>query len=102
MVELIMYSVIVGLIGLTVYEIFSSKIKIDRLTRVVENERGKLDAVEQEIEYLIESKDSIESQMRMLEGNMYDKDWMELNWEKTQARKEYEEKIEHIDRVSRM
>lgn len=102
MVELIRYAVIGTFIGLAVYEIFSSKVKIDRLTRVVENERGKLNAVAKRSDYLIRSKDSIESQLKTLERNVYDKDWMELNWEKTQARKEYEEKIEQIDKVNKI
>ena len=102
MVELIRYAVISGFIGLAVYEVFSSKIKIDRLTRVVENERSKLNVVAKEREYLMRSMNSIENHIRTLERNMYDKDWMELNWEKTQARKEYEEKMEQIDRVNKI
>ena len=102
MVELIRYAVIGGLIGLAVYNIFSSKREIYRLTKVVESERSKLNVVARENNYLMGRKKSIESQIKALEWNMYDKDWMELNWEKTQARKEYEEKIEQIDRVNKM
>ena len=102
MVELIRYAVIGGLIGLAVYNIFSSKREIYRLTKVVESERSKLNVVARENNYLMGRKKSIESQIKALEWNMYDKDWMELNWEKTQARKEYEEKIEQIDRVDKI
>ena len=107
MIELIRYAVIGGFIGLTVYEIFSSKVKIDRLARVVENERSKINAVVQENAYLksaclMRGDNSIERQIKTLERNMCDKDWLELNWEKTQARKEYEERLEQIDRVNKM
>lgn len=101
MVELIRSAVIGGFIGLAVYEIFSSKRKIFRLTREVENERGKLNVVAKESDYLMRSKKSIESQIRTLERNVSDRDWMKLNWEKTQAKKEYEERIEQIDRVNK-
>ena len=102
MVEIIRHAVVGGLIGLVVYEIFSSKREIFRLTREVENEKNRLSVVAKESYYLMGKKNSIESQIRTLERNMYDKDWMELNWEKTQARKEYEKKIEQIDRVNKM
>ena len=102
MVELIRYAVIGTFIGLAVYEIFSSKIKIDRLTREVEHEKSKLNVVAKKIDYLMESESSVKSQLRTLERNVHDKDWMELNWEKTQARKEYEKKIEQIDRVNKI
>ena len=102
MVELIRHAVIGGLIGLAVYEIFSSKREIFRLTREVENEKNRLNVVAKESYYLMGKKNSIESQIRTLERNMYDKEWMELNWEKTQVEKEYKKKMEQIDRVNKM
>lgn len=102
MVELIRYTVVGGIIGLVVYEIFSSKREICRLTREVENERNRLNVVAKESYYLMGKKNSIESQIRTLERNMYDKEWMELNWEKTQVEKEYKKKMEQIDRVNKM
>lgn len=102
MVELIRYTVVGGIIGLVVYEIFSSKREICRLTREVENERNRLNVVAKESYYLMGKKNSIESQIRTLERNVYDKDWMELNWEKTQVEKEYKKKMEQIDRVNKI
>ena len=102
MVELIRYTVVGGIIGLVVYEIFSSKREIFRLTREVENEKNRLNVVAKESYYLMGKKNSIESQIRTLERNMYDKEWMELNWEKTQVEKEYKKKMEQIDRVNKM
>lgn len=102
MVELIRYTVIGGLIGLVLYEIFSSKREIFRLTREVENERNRLSVVAKESYYLMGKKNNIESQIRALERNMYDKEWMELNWEKTQVEKEYKKKMEQIDIVNKM
>lgn len=101
MVEIIRYTVVGGLLGLVVHEIFSSKREIFRLTREVENERNRLNVVAKENYYLMGKKNSIESQIKTLERNMYDKDWMELNWEKTQVEKEYEERLERIDRVNK-
>ena len=102
MVEIIRHAVVGGLIGLLVYEIFSSKREIFRLTREVENERNRLNVVAKESYYLMGRKNSIESQIRTLERNMYDKEWMELNWEKTQVEKEYKKKMEQIDRVNKI
>ena len=102
MVELTRYAVIGALIGLAVYNIFSSKREIYRLTKVVKNERGKLNEIVEKSDYLMENNDSIESQIRTLERNMYDKEWMELNWEKTQVEKEYKKKMEQIDRVDKI
>ena len=102
MVEIIRHAVVGGLIGLVVYEIFSSKREIFRLTREVENERNRLNVVAKESYSLMRKKKSIESQIRTLERNMYDKEWMELNWEKTQVEKEYKKKMEQIDRVNKM
>ena len=102
MVEIIRHAVVGGLIGLLVYEIFSSKREIFRLTREVENERNRLNVVAKENYYLMGKKNSIESQIRTLERNMYDREWMELNWEKTQVEKEYKKKMEQIDRVNKM
>ena len=45
MVEIIRHAVVVGFIGLAVYNIFSSKRKIYRLTKVVKNERSKLNVI---------------------------------------------------------
>ena len=102
MVEIIRHAVVGGLIGLVVYEIFSSKREIFRLTREVENERNRLNVVAKESYYLMGKKNSIESQIRTQERNMYDREWMELNWEKTQVEKEYKKKMEQIDRVNKM
>ena len=102
MVELIRYTVVGGIIGLALYEIFSSKREICRLTREVENERNRLNVVAKESYSLMRKKNSIESKIRTLERNMYDKEWMELNWEKTQVEKEYKKKMEQIDRVNKM
>ena len=102
MVEIIRHAVVGGLIGLVVYEIFSSKREIFRLTREVENERNRLSVVAKESYYLMGRKNSLESQIRTLERNMYDKEWMELNWEKTQVEKEYKKKMEQIDRVNKI
>lgn len=102
MVEIIRHAVVGGLIGLLVYEIFSSKREIFRLTREVENERNRLNVVAKESYYLMGKKNSVESQIRTLERNMYDREWMELNWEKTQVEKEYKKKMEQIDRVNKM
>ena len=102
MVEIIRYAVVGGLLGLAVYEIFSSKREIFRLTREVENERNRLNVVAKESYSLMRKKNSIESQIRTLERNMYDKEWMELNWEKTQVEKEYKKKMEQIDRVNKI
>lgn len=99
MTELIGWLVISGTVGTLIYKVIKMEIEIDKILKRIQFDNSRLAHTDRNVNFLRSRVDSNNRDITSVKLEMRDKDKLEVEWEKTQARKEYEERLEQIKRV---